>query len=101
MQSLPLAGIQSARNDDTVSACQHQHQSLAKAFSELEKALPLEVSLRPLSLVGVDVEAPQRLHVLSAHVIASDRLAYWELNHDGGEAALAKLGLQRRRSRMP
>jgi hypothetical protein len=36
-----------------------------------------------------------------AQLLASDRLAYWQLNGPGGEAALAKLGLTPRAPRMP
>lgn len=36
-----------------------------------------------------------------ADLLASDRLAYWQLNGPGGEAALAKLGLAPRAPRMP
>lgn len=36
-----------------------------------------------------------------AELLGSDRLAYWELNHPGDEAALAKLGLTPRPPRMP
>jgi len=36
-----------------------------------------------------------------ANLLASDRLAYWERNGPGGEAALAKLGLRPRPLRMP
>ena len=37
----------------------------------------------------------------SAQLLGSDRLKYWEMNKEGGEAALAKLGLRRRGPRMP
>ena len=36
-----------------------------------------------------------------AELLASDRLSYWQLNGPGGEAALTKLGLKPRASRMP
>jgi hypothetical protein len=36
-----------------------------------------------------------------AQLLASDRLAYWQLNGPGGEAALTKLGLTPRALRMP
>ena len=36
-----------------------------------------------------------------ARLLASDRLAYWQLTAAGGEAALAKLGLAPRATRMP
>lgn len=37
----------------------------------------------------------------NAELLASDRLAYWQLNGPGGEAALAKLGLKPRALRTP
>lgn len=36
-----------------------------------------------------------------AELLASDRLAYWKLNNEGGESFLSKLGLSRRAPRTP